>query len=371
MKVAAIVPYHRAFCSGQRFRIELWASRLESRGVRVDLLPFASPALTDVLYRQGLHGRKAYRMLRCYAEQVGRVLSAARPDVTYIYREAALIGPPLIERLTRRWKAPIVYDVDEPLFVPYVSPRNSRFGALRCIRKIDELFRTSDHVLTVNRAIADYAGRFNPRVTVVPMAVDTDKYAPDPDARPGGAPLIGWVGTRTTQPNLAVIAEPLRRLGATLRVIADEPMALPGVKLEFIPWSAEQEVPMLRGCGIGVVPVRDDPWNPWKFFFKLVQMMSLGMAVVASPVGSNLEIIEDGVNGFLAGTDEVWHDRLRALILDEDLRRRIGGAARETVLDRFDLRRQIDVLEGVFRGEAARPRGPAVTRGEGALPCGD
>jgi glycosyltransferase involved in cell wall biosynthesis len=353
VKVAALVPYHAAFCSGQRFRVELWARRLAERGIDFEFLPFTSSRLTDVLYEPGRHGRKAYRLLRCYGDQLGRVLRASRPDVTYLYREAALVGPPLLERLARGWGAPVVYDIDEPLFVPYVSPRNSRFNFLRCIGKFDELFRMSDHVLAVDQAIADYASRLAPRVSVVPMAVDTEKYSPVTGPRRGRPTLIGWVGAWTTQTNLAVIAEPLRRLGAdrgaALRVVADEPMTMPGVALEFIPWSVDREVPALQECAVGVVPVREDAWSPWKFFFKLIQMMSLGMAVVATPVGSNLEVIEDGVNGFLAATEGDWYDRLRALIDDEDLRLRVGRAARQTVLDRFDLRGQIDTLEAIFR----------------------
>ncbi len=89
MKVAAIVPYHTDFCAGQRFRIELWARHLKDRGIEVEYYPFASPALTGILYDAAGIWRKSGRMLRCYVEQLHRVLSSARPDVVYIYREAA------------------------------------------------------------------------------------------------------------------------------------------------------------------------------------------------------------------------------------------------------------------------------------------
>jgi glycosyltransferase involved in cell wall biosynthesis len=366
MKVAAIVPYHTQFCAGQRFRIELWAQHLRERGIEVEFYPFANPALTEILYTPGQLARKAARMLACYAEQLRRVLAArGRPDAVYIYREAALIGPAFIESLVKRWRVPIIYDIDEPLFVPYVSPSNGQLNRLKFFSKVHTLFEMSDHVLAVNRAIADYASRYARKVSVVPMAVDTERYAPAPHDGDDGAAasssaspaLVGWVGTLTNQPNLELVAAPLRRLAethpVTLRVIADEPVALDGVRVDFVKWSLDVEVASLRECQIGLVPVRQSEWGPWKFFFKLIQYMSLGMPVVASAIGSNLEIIEDGVNGFLARDEREWHDRLRTLLSDAELRRSMGRAARATARERFSLAGQIDFMEQVFRDAPA------------------
>jgi glycosyltransferase involved in cell wall biosynthesis len=355
MKIAAIVPYHTDFCAGQRFRIELWAKHLGERGMEVEYFPFASPSLTGRLYNQGETLQKGREMLRCYFEQLSRVLRASRPDAIYIYREASLIGPAWIERLTRRWKAPIIYDIDEPLFIPYVSPRNGRLNRLKFFSKVNSLMEMSDHVLAVNNAIGDYAARFARRVSIVPMAVDTERYVPAPRAL--SPPRVGWVGTLTNQPNLELVREPLGRLkeshGAILRVIADEPMTLPGVEVEFIPWAYDIEVPRLQECQIGIVPVRPSVWSPWKFFFKLIQYMSLGLAVVATPTGSNKEIIRDGENGFLADSDDEWYERLKTLMENSELRREMGKQARRTAEEHFSLARQIDFIEEVFQGKAA------------------
>jgi glycosyltransferase involved in cell wall biosynthesis len=283
----------------------------------------------------------------------------------YIYREAALIGPAVIEKLTKRWKAPIIYDIDEPLFVPYVSPSNGRLNQLRFFSKINTLLAMSDQVWAVNKAIGDYAARYARNISIVPMAVDTGRYYPSPDAQQVSptTPRIAWVGTLTNQPNIELVTEPLQRLkkshGAVLRVIADEPMSLPGVDIEFIPWEYEAEVARLQECQIGIVPVKPSVWSPWKFFFKLIQYMSLGMPVVATATGSNLEIIKDGVNGFLADSSEQWYERLRLLIENPDLRRSMGQAARATVEAQFSLAGQIDFIESAFLKERAVASEPA------------
>ncbi len=353
VNVAAIVPYHTDFCAGQRFRIELWARHLRPRGVDVQFLAFSTPHLTDVLHQQGQTLQKAGAMMRCYAEQLFRVARHARPDVVFIYREAALIGPAVIERLSKRWKVPIVYDIDEPIFMPYVSPHSGRLNVLKFFGKADSLIEMSDRVLVVNDAIAEYASKKARKVTIVPMAVDTDRYQPGKTPVPDRPLRLGWMGTRTSQRNLQEIAGALARLktshGSVLRVVADDPIELGGVDVEFLPWSFDIEVPRLQECQIGVVPVQPDTWSKWKFYFKLIQLMALGLPVVASPIGSNREIIQDGVNGFFASTEEEWYDRLRRLADDAELRRTMGQAARATVLARFDLRTQIDEVEGILK----------------------
>jgi glycosyltransferase involved in cell wall biosynthesis len=357
MRVAALVPYHQDYCAGQRFRVETWARHLHPRGISFSFLPFASPALTSVLHTRGRLLRRAGALARCCAEQLARVLRESRPDVVYIYREAALVGPAFIERLTQRWRAPIVYDLDEPLFVPYVSPSNGRLTALKWFSKTDDLMRMSDQVWAVNRAIRDYALRFSRRVSIVPMAVDTDRYAPAPPL-PAGAPLrVGWVGTRTSQPNLEAVVEPLARLsrshGARLSVVGDQPLQFEGVPVEFTPWSWEIEVERMHQCQIALVPVKPDGWSPWKFYYKLIQCMSMGIPVIASPIGSNLEIVEDGRTGFLAETPDEWYDRMRRLADDPELRRTMGASARRLVEERFSLGGQLDILERELKAVAA------------------
>lgn len=83
-------------------------------------------------------------------------------------------------------------------------------------------------------------------------------------------------------------------------------------------------------------------------FFKTIQLMAMGMPVVASRIGANCEIIEHGVNGFLAGTEPEWVESVRALLRDGVLRSRMGRAARQTVLDRFALDQQLPRVAAIF-----------------------
>jgi glycosyltransferase involved in cell wall biosynthesis len=358
MKVLAIVPYHLDFCAGQKFRIELWAKELVKRGIEIDFLPFTNPGLTDVLYKPNRQLKKASLMLGAFARQVAKIFQTNKPDLIFIYREAAIAGPAIIEKIVRRWNVPIVYDIDEPLFVPFQSSVNGKFSKLRFASKIDKLFEMSDSVFAVNRAIAEYAENFNENVHIVPMTVDVDRYQPNDKQKASKKPIIAWVGTWSNQPNIEVAVPAMRELGKTddfvFRIVADEPMSFEGIEVDFVPWSYAIEVPKLQEAEIGVVPVGESPWGKWKFFFKTVQFMSLGLPVVASAIGSNLEIVEDGENGFLARDEKEWRDKLKLLLDDPNLRRKLGENARKTALEKFDIQKQYNFLETQFRDLANR-----------------
>ncbi len=352
MKVLVLAPYHIDFCSGQRGRIELWANYLQKRGFEFEFLTFTDAKLGDVIYEQGFYAQKAWRMVKNFASLLNKTLSASRPDVVFIYREASLIGPAIIETIVRRWNIPIVYDLDEPLFVPYVSPRNGRLNVLKFPHKTDNLVKMSDKVLVVNNALKEYARKFNNNVSVVPMGIDTERYV-SAKVAPENSPIrIVWLGSLTTQANLEIVAKPLKRLSENhnivLRIIAGEPMEMEGVNVEFIKWSYDGEIRQLQESHIGIVPIKENVWNPWKFFFKTIQFMSVGLPIVATPIGSNNEIVKEGENGFLANTEDEWYNQLKRSIDDVELRRSIGENARQTVEAGFSLSEQIDFIEQVF-----------------------
>jgi colanic acid/amylovoran biosynthesis glycosyltransferase len=89
----------------------------------------------------------------------------------------------------------------------------------------------------------------------------------------------------------------------------------------------------------------------------LMEAMSAGLPVVASRLSGIPELVEDGVSGLLVppGDAAALADALRRLNDDPSLRRRLGSAGREKVLEEFDVRRNAAELVRRFQsvGSAA------------------
>ena len=350
-RIAALVPNKLGVSPGQRLRIEAWSKFLIDYGWQIDFYPFEDEKLHEIFYSPGRPVSKAFRMAACYLRQLRKVLSGIECDGFFIYREASLIGPSFLERLAKRKNVPIIYDIDDPIFLPYKSPVNGWMSLLKFSRKTHSLFRMSDRVISINRLIGDYAREFNDSVSVIPNFVDTDIYSP---AKKNGtsSTKIVWTGSVSTLQNLRTIAEPLRRLQSqfdvSMRIIANGETEIEGVKLEQRKWSPEAEVSNLKECDIGVVPLLDLEWNPWKFYLKTVQYMGVGLPVVARRIGSNSEVIQDGINGFLVETEKEWFDRLKLLIEDRELRHKMGAAARKTALEKYSIKSQMRNVADIF-----------------------
>lgn len=354
-KIAAFVPNVLNFSPGQRVRIELWEKYLKDAGWDVEFFPFENAALHEILYKKGNPFYKASRIIQCYQQQLSRVLKKISADALFIYREAALIGPALIERIAAQQKIPIIYDIDDPVFLPYRSPANGWASLLKFSKKTHKLFQISNHIIAINRLIADYAGKYNGNVTVIPNCIDTEKYKVREEENIGslenGVRLV-WIGSYSTMPNLLSVIEPLKKLQTqhktTLLVIGAGQVDLEDVEAEFRQWSEQTEVGDLQEGDIGLLPLNDLEWNHWKFFFKTIQYMAVGIPVVARRMGSNSEVIQNGVNGFLVETMDEWYERLNLLASNRDLRIKMGKAARQTVLDNYSLKTQMPRVVKVF-----------------------
>ena len=124
MKVLAIVPSPYDTNPGQRYRLEQWEPLLREDGVEITYAPFESPELNAILYKPGMIPKKMSLVLRQFYDRFATLKTLRQYDVVYIFREAALLGPPVFERMIARSGVPVVFDFDDAVFVSYRSPSN-------------------------------------------------------------------------------------------------------------------------------------------------------------------------------------------------------------------------------------------------------
>lgn len=272
---------------------------------------------------------------------------------------------PLELGLMRRICPCLVFDLDDAVMFHEIERREPLSG--KFFGRFVRMASSCRGVIAGNGYLAEFAraarvrpGVEDPGVVVLPTPVDVRLY---PHRSPGSHPdriVIGWMGTRGNLGHLERIIAPVRKLSGRhgsqtrliLKVISDAKPELPGMLLEYKPWSSAEEVADLQSFDIGVMPLSDNLWTRGKGGFKLLQYMAAGRAAVASPVGINREIVQDGVNGLLAGDEKDWERALGRLIDDPAQRERMGRAAREAVERHYSLEaysaRLADFLEGLL-----------------------
>jgi glycosyltransferase involved in cell wall biosynthesis len=354
------VPYPHGRAPGQRYRIEQWAPALGAAGVEVEFSSFMSPRGMDVLYRPGHTGVKVAETLRGYSRRLRERLRPFPADVAFVYREAALLAPSWLERRLAG-RRPLVFDFDDAIYLRDASAANARWKRLKPAGKAAALCRLASHVTVGNGgALAAFARAHARAVTVVPSTIDTDRYTPSPRAA-NPRPVIGWTGSHTTWPHLLTVRDALlrlrRELDFELRVVGAGQVSLPGLDVRSVPWRAESEADDLRPIDVGLMPLPDDEWSRGKCGMKALQYMALGIPPVVSPVGANVEIVRDGVEGFHARGADEWLERMLRLLRDEALRRQMGARARTRVEEGYSTRVQAPrvaaLLHAVAAGRAA------------------
>lgn len=354
MQVLALLPYPVGRVPGQRYRIEQWAPLLRLEGIELVFSPFLTARAMDVLYRPGHLASKALATLGGYGRRLLEVGSPSLPEVVFVYREAALLGPAWLERLFA-WRRPIVFDFDDAIYLVDTSAANAWARALKSPSKTAALCRLARQVTVGNPNLADFARTHTARVSVIPTTIDTDLYRL-PTRPPNPRPVVGWTGSLTTLRYLEALAPTLVRLRQRcdfeLRVIGGE-LRVAGLEVTCLPWRPATEVADLGPLDVGLMPLADDPWSRGKCGLKALQYMALGIPPVVSPVGVNSAIVRHGHNGFLAATEEEWIACLTELLRDTALRQRLGRAARQTVEQQYSARVQAPRLAQVLRQAAA------------------
>lgn len=341
-RILFIASHRPGRAPGQRFRFEQYVAYLEQHGFQCELSHLVSEQDDRVLYQRGHYLDKLRFVRRGIAKRMADLQRVHDFDIIFIFREALMTRSTRFERAFKRSKAKIIFDFDDSIWLQNVSEANRYWAWVKDPGKTSRIIALADLVFAGNAYLAEYAGTFNPNVTIVPTTIDTSEYQPTP-FRTEGPICIGWSGSITTIQHFKYAIPALQILKAKygdrihIRVIGDSSYTEPLLDVVGMPWRKETELADLSAMDIGIMPLPDDEWSRGKCGLKGLQYMGIGLPAVMSPVGVNKEIIQDGLNGFLASTTEEWVEKLSLLIDNADLRRRMGLEARRTVEEHYSV----------------------------------
>lgn len=306
---------------------------LNAAGIESEVASFFDDAYLKGVYADQKHGAQT---LKYFKQRVTRMLRGPKPDVIWLEKELMPWLPWFVERALLPRGVPVVSDYDDAVFHRYDRHEKS---VVRSIlgSKIGRVMAASDIVFAGNPYLAGYAQAAGAKhVQVIPTVVDVSEYAIRIDLNKTLPSSVGWIGTPETwrgfaRPYYKVLEPTIEAHDAVFRAVGADLSPSKVDHLEIIPWSESTEVSLIQSMDIGIMPLPDTPWSRGKCGYKLIQYMACGVPVIASPVGVNTDIVDHGVNGFLASTETEWADAVKTLLSNKDLRQEMGRAGRAKV----------------------------------------
>jgi glycosyltransferase involved in cell wall biosynthesis len=355
-KILLLCPHPVGYAPGQRLKYEQYFDIFRANGYDVTVSPFMSESFQKIVYNKGKLFQKLFWTIAGYGRRFFDLIRMRNYDLVYVFLWVAPFAPPVFEKLTRKLARKLVYDIDDLVFLIPPSSANPLIHYLRTPRNHISLMKSADHVITCTPYLDKFVRKYNEKTTDISSTVNTETYKPKDYYGSNGKFVIGWSGSHSTSKYLHLLDKVFRELikihSFKLLVMGDENFSINGVDVEALPWKEEYEVETISRFDVGVYPLPDEQWVFGKSGLKAIQYMALGVPTVATAIGANFRVIEDGVSGFLVKTDEEWVSTLSKLIGDLQLRKYIGMNGRKRVEEKFSLQankqKYLDILSGVI-----------------------
>ena len=343
-KILVLCPSPKGTAPTQRLKYEQYFPALEEKGYHFTISSFQTTRLWKIIYQKGRIAEKGFWVLIGYLKRVFDLLRAPFYDGVFVNLWVTPLGWPVYERLLFLFNKKVIYDLDDMVFLGNAAPGTNRLiEKFKGKRKPITLMKNAQYVIVCTPKLEEIALSLNKCKNVVDISstFNVQRFVPVKKYERHDVTTIGWTGTHSTivfleslQP---VLAELSKRSRIKLLVIANKEYRMKDVDTEFIPWREATEIEDLQRIEIGLYPIPANEWSLGKSSLKALTYMAIGIPFVATAYGTNYRIMENGIQGFLALTNEEWLESLTKLIDDIDMRRRMGIEGRKRVEEEFSL----------------------------------
>lgn len=342
-----------------------WANSLAERGHDVHLIS-AHPK-GEALHRGVTLHLLALRPPFAYFlawPMVRAILKKIKPDLMHVHRASGYgtLGQftDFHPRILSVWGADV-----------YDTPKESAFGKAMVVRNLTK----ADWVCSTSNTMAQQVRLLCPNlphVSITPFGIDTKRFIPSPALRSGEEITIGTVKTLETRYGIDLLIKgfaqaksALQKLDPALASKMRLYIAGSGSQMDALQKLAQElnvmdvaefagriphtSVPTaLSKLDIYVAASRSDAES---FGVAILEASSCAVPVIVANVGGLPEVVQDGKTGIIVAREDAQAiaDSIVHLALNADLRRAMGAAGREFVVEQYDWQRSVDIMEQVYR----------------------
>lgn len=258
--------------------------------------------------------------------------------------------------------AKLVLDLDDhPFKTDPLHPAYKHFQSK--VQDLQWIVDQADHIVVSTEPLKEVVKGRNPRVTVIPNAIDPKIWNFKNKKHRDGKIRIGWVGSHSHVADIAVVEQ---AIPAILKKYPNVEFHNAGIgavndpkKREFYHGGTKgyKDYPewlASLGIDIGIAPLKDTEFNRCKSNIKWLEHAMLEIPMVLSDVYPYSNSVEHYKTGYLAKNTAEWIKYLSWLIENEEKRREIGQNAKKAVLENWTIDKQLPKYEKLF--EMLRPK---------------
>lgn len=303
-----------------RVRLDDWFTHVGLRVERWDYLGAANNHVSTLVPRTAEVVREECRL---------RASSFGLADRTVIMsRGASPFSSGMLEDALLRRARSSVYDFDDAIYTSSKSLLRRVWSERKVWQRSVE---AADTVIAGSEVLAEAAAEISNNVVMIPSCVEPSKYVRKQNYSITGSPTAVWIGTPSTEPFLAGIADALlslhRRLGLRVRVISAGTASLGPLDpiVDRIPWSIDTFSEHLASADLGIMPLPNTSFERGKCAYKLLQYGATGLPMVGSPVGANVQALAR-MGGVSSGSARGgWEESISSIINASSREREMMG----------------------------------------------
>ncbi len=370
MRVLQISPWFHPHMGGVESHVYSISSELVRRGHEVEVI--TSRHRRDIPEQETMDGFKVTRlkpltvMLR--TPIVPRIKGALKTRDVDIFH--AHSPPPLAayytSNVSKEKRIPFLLtyhcDIEIPsIFGQVIEILFRRTLGGRTMRRVDNIIVTTETYAATSRVV----WRYTP--VVIPNPVNFERFHPGIDGGPvrkklGVLPeerIVLWVGRVVPHKGLEYLVEAAQYIENVKIVIAGEGPHLGAIGRLAKSFGVENKIIFTSGVPRSELPlyyamsdvfVLPSVSRLEAFGIVALEAMSSGKPVVVSDMPGMREVITDGVEGLLCDplNAEDLAKKVSTLLGDSEMKKRMGMAGREKVVNNFGIKNVVDKLEVVY-----------------------
>lgn len=347
MKILALPKYSYEGASS-RYRVYNYQKYFESQGLEVII----KPLFDKTYFTSRAKLSKLFVALKFYIHRLfivsSLLISNKKYDLILLEYELFPFLPAIFERLFKLRGIKYIVDYDDAIFHKY-DMSNNPIIKIFLKNKIGVVINNATYCLACNEYLESYIKQYNANILRLPTVVLLDNYRKAYESynkTENDKFIVGWIGSKTTSVYILEMLDVFKALidnypntafnlvGFDENLVTQE--QIDKYHLNIITWTEEDEIKNILDMDVGIMPLRNDPWSRGKCGFKLIQYMSCKKPVIASPVGINCSLVENGINGFLVESKDEWFNAFEELYLNQSLRVSMAHNNFEKILDKFN-----------------------------------